>query len=66
MNKIAACESGQLGNQLQLEAEKKSEGIIRTSNFVPTLRYQNKYQAGEFWESLENFENVVRDKLAAL
>lgn len=66
MTKIATCENGPLGTKLQLEAEKLSENVIGRSNFVPTIRYQNNFKAGEFWDSLDNFETVVRDKLAAL
>lgn len=66
MMKIAQCENGPLGTQLQLEAEKATESVISRSNFVPTIRYQNDFKAGEFWDSLENFETVVRDKLATL
>lgn len=66
MGKISQCENGPLGIQLQLQAEKQTEGVISRSNFVPTIRYQKAFKAGEFWDSLDNFETVVRDKLASL
>lgn len=66
MMKIAQCENGPLGTQLQLEAEKSSESVIGRSNFVPTVRYNSEFRAGELWDSLDDFHTVVMNKIKAL
>lgn len=65
-NKISICYDGERGTQLQLEAEEYSREIIAASGFVPTIVYNRKYKAGEFWESLEDFENVASNKIKSL
>lgn len=66
MNKVNECVNGEKGIALQLKAEEDSKNIIAASGFVPTIVYQNRYQAGDFWASLEDFEGVVKDRLEML
>lgn len=66
MKKINECETGEKGIALQLEAESFSQDIIARSGFVPTIVYGRKYKAGDFWASLEDFENIVHDQLQNL
>lgn len=63
MTKVNDCVNGEKGTELQLEAEEYSRDIINRSGFVPTIVYNSKYQAGDFWASLEDFEGVVNDRL---
>lgn len=65
MNKVNECNNGARGIELQLEAEEKSQKIIETSGFVPTIVYNGKYKAGDLWESLEDFEGVAKGKIQA-
>lgn len=63
MNKVNQCVNGEKGIELQLEAEENSREIIGRSGFVPTIIYNKQYNAGHFWDSLENLEGVVEEKL---
>jgi hypothetical protein len=66
MGKVNDCADGERGTQLQLEAEERSRDAIAKSGFVPTIVFNNQYKAGDFWASLDDFEGVVNDKLAAM
>ncbi|KAG5681785.1 hypothetical protein PVAND_011193 [Polypedilum vanderplanki] len=64
--KINECTNGEKGIQLQIDAEKYSTPHIRRSGFVPTITYNNKYNSIDFWDSLDDFESVVTQKLGNL
>lgn len=66
MDKVNSCTNGPRGVELQLEAEKFSQDVIARSGFVPTIVYKNNYRAGVLWDSLDDFEKVVKEQLETL
>ena len=64
--KINTCTESEKGTKLQLEAEEYSKNVINKSGFVPTIVYNHYYKAGDFWASLDDFEGVINDQIAAL
>ncbi|XP_070500843.1 GILT-like protein 1 [Chironomus tepperi] len=64
--KVNECMTSNKGIQLQLKAEQDSTGIIRRSGFVPTIVYNGVYNGNDFWDSLDDFDSIVSNKLRSL
>jgi hypothetical protein len=61
MKSVQNCRNGNLGNQLQLQAEKLSKDIIDQSRFVPTIVINDNYDMLTNWRAISNFKKVVEE-----
>lgn len=56
---IDDCVGGQLGTELQQEMERASANVIEDSGHVPTITFNGKYNAPDFYAALDNLKKVV-------
>lgn len=63
MTSIQDCIDGNMGMELQLQAEKETSPFILITNAVPTVVFGKIYNQNEHFQSIESLALAIQDKL---
>jgi hypothetical protein len=66
LSEVAKCRNGELGTQLQLEAERKTTPHVAETFYVPTILFDGKCDMKKLWQSVHGDFRGVVNKLIKL